>query len=111
MIKVAQIFNFHLGLFNSNFHYKGDTRWDRTIIQKNYQMAIIKFCLYIAQNCDQSCANFQFLKFKVQGLDIATLLGAEGPQQASLYMFLIFWKFRGSFLSLSFDFENFKILF
>ena len=44
-------------------------------------------------------------------MDIATLLGAEGPQQASLYMFLIFWKFRGSFLSLIFDFENFKILF
>ena len=33
------------------------------------------------QNCNQSCANFQFSKFKVQGLDTATILCAEGPQQ------------------------------
>ena len=51
------------------------------ITQKNNKIAIVKFCLQIARNCDQSRANFQFSKFKVQGLDIETLLGAEGPQQ------------------------------
>ena len=30
---------------------------------------------------NQSCTNFQFSQFKVQGLDIETLLGAEGPPQ------------------------------
>ena len=50
-------------------------------MQKNYKIAIVKFCLKIAQNHNQSCANFQFSKFKVHGLDIVTLLGAEGPQQ------------------------------
>ena len=42
---------------------------------------IVKFCLYIMRNCDQSPANFQFSKFKLQSLDIPILLGAEGPQQ------------------------------
>ena len=102
----------------------------RTIIQNNYKIAIVKFCLQIARNCNQSCttfqffkvysskfvycnptggrrppagptghqgaqrapsppqelegwarANFQFSRFKVQGLEIATLLGAKGPQK------------------------------
>ena len=53
----------------------------RTTMQKNDKIAIVIFCLHIVRNCNQSCANFQFLKFKVQDLDIATLLGAEGPQK------------------------------
>ena len=48
-------------------------------MQKNYKIAIVKFCLYIVQNCNQSHAISNF--FEVQSLDIATLLGAEGPQQ------------------------------
>ena len=38
----------------------------RTITQKKYKIAIVQFCLYIAQNCDQSCTNFQFSHRAVQ---------------------------------------------
>ena len=50
-------------------------------MQKKYKIAIVKFCLYIVRNCNQSYANFKFLKFKVQSLDVATLQGAKGSQQ------------------------------
>ena len=30
--------------------------------KKNYKIAIVKFCLYIVPNCNQSHANFQFFK-------------------------------------------------
>ena len=30
--------------------------------KQNYKIAIVKFCLYIVQNCNQSHANFQFFK-------------------------------------------------
>ena len=33
-----------------------------TITQKSYKIAIVKFCLYIVPNCDQSHTNFQFFK-------------------------------------------------
>ena len=39
----------------------------RTTSQKNDKIVIVKFCLYVVQNCNQSCVNFQFSKFKVQG--------------------------------------------
>ena len=37
-----------------------------TITQKNDKIAIVKFCLQIAQNCNQSCTNFQFSQRVVQ---------------------------------------------
>ena len=55
------------------------------------------------QNCDQSCTNFQFSKFKVQGLDIATLLGVALRSS----MFSIYWNFRGSFFNSIFGFWKF----
>ena len=80
-------FHFELGKINvtPSFFFKMTLNFLCEMLEqkrkKNHKIAIVKFFLYIVRNCSQSPANFHFSKFKVQSLDIATLLGAEGPQQ------------------------------
>ena len=50
-------------------------------MQKEYKIAIVKFCLYICEIAIKDTRISNFSKFKVQSLDIATPLGAGGPQQ------------------------------
>ena len=67
--------NFDLNLNQENCHHAFISAQNNlkffvqnfsTIMQKNYKIAMVKFCLQIAQNCDQSCANFQFSPRVVQ---------------------------------------------
>ena len=54
--------------------------------KQNYKIAIVKFCLYIVRNCNQSSVNFQFFKVQTSKFRYSNPTGSPrppaGPQEA-----------------------------